>query len=371
MNIFRFLTPLTYWLLIGMWTYILIFLLLRLRLRKFESNLINMLVIILAIDAFRTLLESIYFGAWYTSLSGFIPIGIHDFLIRSEMVIIPKIMNVIAAVLIIIILFKRWFPAEKLDRKMLENSIKEHTEKMEENNKKLKAEIVERKHAEENLKRSERQYYALSENNPDYLMRYDRQLRHIYANQSTLNISGFTEEEYIGKTHKELGYPDDLCRFWGKVIEEVFESGETKIEIFDWENVKDQITLEWRCFPEFAPDGSVESVLAISRDISERKKTEIEVSNKNKELENQFKRSEDQRLATLSVLKDLDSVTKDLKSEIIERQKTEEKLNIRMKELEIFNDAAVDRELKINDMRKEINDLLEKLSEGKKYDIVN
>ena len=41
-----------------------------------------------------------------------------------------------------------------------------------------------------------------------------------------------------------------------------------------------------------------------------------------------------------------------------------------MKGLEIFNDAAVDRELIINGLRKEINELLLKAGKNPKYKIV-
>ena len=40
-----------------------------------------------------------------------------------------------------------------------------------------------------------------------------------------------------------------------------------------------------------------------------------------------------------------------------------------MNELEIFNEATVGRELKINEHRKEINELLEKLGKEPKYEI--
>jgi len=56
--------------------------------------------------------------------------------------------------------------------------------------------------------------------------------------------------------------------------------------------------------------------------------------------------------------------------DITERKQAEELLKKRMNELEIFNDAAVNRELKINEHRKEINELLEKMGEKAKYEII-
>ena len=56
--------------------------------------------------------------------------------------------------------------------------------------------------------------------------------------------------------------------------------------------------------------------------------------------------------------------------DITERKQAEEILKKRMSELEIFNEAAVDRELVINDLRKEINELLTELGRQTKYSIV-
>lgn len=56
--------------------------------------------------------------------------------------------------------------------------------------------------------------------------------------------------------------------------------------------------------------------------------------------------------------------------DITERKQAEELLENKLTELEIFNDAAVDRELIINDLRKEINEMLIKQAQEPKYDIV-
>ena len=52
-----------------------------------------------------------------------------------------------------------------------------------------------------------------------------------------------------------------------------------------------------------------------------------------------------------------------------ERKQAEEKLKKKMVELEIFHDAAVSREIVINESRKEINELLRKLGKEPKYEI--
>ncbi|MEH0020822.1 MAG: PAS domain-containing protein [Desulfobacter sp.] len=132
MTFFTLFTPVSYWILIALWLFIFAFYVNRIRNSRLKSRLYVTLLIILAIDAFRTLFESVYFGAWYTSLVGLIPRSIHNFLVRPEYVFIPKILNILAALLIILIVFRRWFPEEEAERKKeavytkaLENEIRE------------------------------------------------------------------------------------------------------------------------------------------------------------------------------------------------------------------------------------------------------
>ena len=138
MEFFKYFTPISYWVLILLWSFIFIFYLRRIFIKKLESKFFLTLLIILSIDAFRTLFESIYFGAWYTSLVGFIPRPIHDFLVRPENVFIPKIFNVIAAGLIIFIVLRRWLPAEEAEKQKQLNHVRS-----------LEYEIFERNKAED------------------------------------------------------------------------------------------------------------------------------------------------------------------------------------------------------------------------------
>ncbi|SHO53779.1 PAS domain-containing protein [Desulfopila aestuarii] len=126
-EMFRLITPITYWVLISLWSFILCFYVQKMWNSK-TKDLFRALVIILAIDAFRTLFESVYFGLWYTSLSGLIPKQIGDFLTRPEFVIIPKIINVVAAVIIIVLLLKKWLPREEQEKNRTDAALHESEE---------------------------------------------------------------------------------------------------------------------------------------------------------------------------------------------------------------------------------------------------
>jgi len=115
-EVFRFVTPAIYWMLIVLWSFILYFYVKKMWDSK-TKQLFHALVVILAIDAFRTLFESVYFGLWYTSLSGIISPQIGTLLTRPELVIIPKLINVIAAVVVIVLLLRQWLPKEEQEKK--------------------------------------------------------------------------------------------------------------------------------------------------------------------------------------------------------------------------------------------------------------
>ena len=135
-DFFKLITPITYWILVLIWSYILFFYIKKTSTIGKSDKLLKLLLVVLSIDAFRTLFESIYFGAWYTSLSGLIPIDIFNYLAQPKVVFIPKILNLITAILIFTILIKKWLSAEistkQKSKKLIEEQSKELIEKYEE-----------------------------------------------------------------------------------------------------------------------------------------------------------------------------------------------------------------------------------------------
>ncbi len=122
MDFLSIITPAIYWFLAAIWTYILFFLVRKYFLIK-KNALILILIIVLSIDAFRTIVESVYFSFLSTSLSGIISTEIHNFLMRPEIYIIPKLLNVTAALAIVFLLIRKWFPAEEKEREALNNAV--------------------------------------------------------------------------------------------------------------------------------------------------------------------------------------------------------------------------------------------------------
>ncbi|MFB2881550.1 PAS domain S-box protein [Floridanema aerugineum] len=126
----------------------------------------------------------------------------------------------------------------------------------------------------EQLYQREEEFKALVENSPDIVARFDRQLRHLYINSAVEQVTGVSPEEYIGKTHLEMGFPEAKCHLWESCIQEVFETGEEQVIEFALLTSQGVIYYQSRLVPEFAPDGTIASVLAVTRNITKLKQTE-------------------------------------------------------------------------------------------------
>ncbi|TFH06032.1 MAG: PAS domain S-box protein, partial [Methanosarcina sp.] len=134
--------------------------------------------------------------------------------------------------------------------------------------------ITERKRAEEALIRSENKFRTLAENSPDLIARFDRQTIHLYANHAYLELYGHSQEEIIGKTNSELGMDPEKVKFWEKHYKDIFTTGKPETMEFQYTSPQGkEYYFNTRIVPEFV-DGKVSSVLAISRDITERKMAE-------------------------------------------------------------------------------------------------
>lgn len=112
MGIFNLITPLIYWILILIWFYIFIFYLRKFLAKNNTDKFLKILLIILAIDAFRTLFESIYFGARLTALSEILPLSIYTYLSQPHLIFIPKLFNLIVSILILVLIIRKWLPEE-------------------------------------------------------------------------------------------------------------------------------------------------------------------------------------------------------------------------------------------------------------------
>lgn len=135
----------------------------------------------------------------------------------------------------------------------------------------LGRDITERKRAEDRLHASEQAFRAVVEHSPDYIARYDLSFRRIYANPA---LRSLTKLDVVGKTPVELGAFVDPQHYMSRLKSVVA----TREEVTEEMLIRDAHgCIRWghiRIVPEFSPSGEVASVLAISRDIDNLKRSE-------------------------------------------------------------------------------------------------
>ncbi len=139
----------------------------------------------------------------------------------------------------------------------------------------LGRDITERKRSEELLHRREQEFRALADNNPDLIVRFDRDCRHLYVNPAVSRMTGIAYEDFIGRTPADLGMPENLVARWNVTIGRAFKIGQPVESEFAFDTAENgPRDFHSHAMPEFAEDGSVQTVLVRIRDITERKEAE-------------------------------------------------------------------------------------------------
>ncbi|MBW4678548.1 MAG: PAS domain S-box protein [Microcoleus vaginatus WJT46-NPBG5] len=135
--------------------------------------------------------------------------------------------------------------------------------------------ITHTKQIEEELHRREREIRTIVENAPLLIARIDREFRHVYVNPAIQQVSGIPQQEFVGKTHRELGNSEADCAMWEACFQQIFTTAQQMSVEFELPTPSDGTHYYCsRMVPEFALDGSVEYVLGIAYDITTEKRTE-------------------------------------------------------------------------------------------------
>ena len=134
--------------------------------------------------------------------------------------------------------------------------------------------LTERKRLESELRQREQQFKMVAENAPDIISRIDAEFRHLYVSPSIELATGIPSEQFVGKTNAELGMSEEIYSIWYDSLQQVFTTGSERTMEFKFPTLKGSRWYQSRLVPEFASDGSVETVLNIARDVTDYKQVE-------------------------------------------------------------------------------------------------
>ena len=127
-----------------------------------------------------------------------------------------------------------------------------------------------RKIAEQELLEREREYRVLVENIPDLIIRYNAKLQRIYVNPAWEKASGLSARDALNTLPVNIEYLETL--------QYVLSTGNSQTIEFTWTNVYGKtLFLDCLIVPEYDQHGTINGVLSVGRDITERKNNEREL----------------------------------------------------------------------------------------------
>ncbi|QEH34530.1 Aerobic respiration control sensor protein ArcB [Aquisphaera giovannonii] len=128
--------------------------------------------------------------------------------------------------------------------------------------------------ANEALARREAELRSLAENSPDILARFDAALRPIFVNAAAEKVLGRPREAILGLAAGEAEVPGPLRLQWQQALRAVFASRRARAIEFDFPLRGKTRHYATRLIPEASPTGEVATVLAVTQDVTELKRTE-------------------------------------------------------------------------------------------------
>jgi PAS domain S-box-containing protein len=147
--------------------------------------------------------------------------------------------------------------------------------------------ITERKRAENALRTSEEMSRAILNAANESIFYADRSYRILAANETAARRLGKTTPEIIG-SHLYDFLPADLWETRKAAYEEVLKSGKA----VQFEDERGGYSFEHRLYPVFGPRGDIIRFAVYSRDITERKKHELEIAGLNGRLQENVRQLE-------------------------------------------------------------------------------
>jgi PAS domain S-box-containing protein len=180
---------LIYWVIISLWLAVLTAVGVAFWRNPRTFGAVRLLLSVIVIDTVRNIIENLYFGLYFGGQYGLFPTAIVGVLGNPTYLIIPKVMNVVAASAVLGLLVLRWLPQASKERAGADADVHEKTEA-------LNREAEERR--------------RLFETSLDLILVTDRTGILTRVSPSSLATVGYRPGEMIGHNAAEFIYEADL-----------------------------------------------------------------------------------------------------------------------------------------------------------------
>jgi diguanylate cyclase (GGDEF)-like protein/PAS domain S-box-containing protein len=181
---------LIYWAIIALWLAVLIPVCVAFARNPRTFGAVRLLLSVIVIDTVRNIIENLYFGLYFGGQYGLFPASIVGVLGNPTYLILPKVMNVVAACAVFGIVVLRWLPLASKERADADADMHETTQA-------LNQEAEERR--------------RLFETSLDLILVTDRTGNLGRVSPSSLATIGYRPDEMTGHSAAGFIYPDDLA----------------------------------------------------------------------------------------------------------------------------------------------------------------
>jgi PAS domain S-box-containing protein len=130
----------------------------------------------------------------------------------------------------------------------------------------------------------QQEFITLVENSPNPTIRLDRQMRHLYVNPAASGSSGIPTEAFLGKTFREMGFPEKNVKLIESATQRLLTTGEEQQFELEYPLPADKGMGYYRSqiIPEYTADGEIATMLLIFYDITQNKLNEIALKESNR-----------------------------------------------------------------------------------------
>jgi diguanylate cyclase (GGDEF)-like protein/PAS domain S-box-containing protein len=181
---------LIYWVIIALWLAVLIPVCVAFARNPRTFGAMRLLLSVIVIDTVRNIMENLYFGLYFGAQYGFFPAAVVGVLGNPAYLIVPKVMNVVAACAVFGLIVLRWLPLASKERADADADIHEKAEAL--------------NHQAEEQRR-------LFETSLDLILVTDRKGNLGRVSPSSLATLGYRPDEMVGHSAAEFIYPEDLA----------------------------------------------------------------------------------------------------------------------------------------------------------------
>jgi PAS domain S-box-containing protein len=180
---------LIYWVIISLWLAVFATVGVAFMRNPRTFGAVRLLLSVIVIDTVRNIIENLYFGLYFGGQYGLFPAAIVGVLGNPNYLIVPKVMNVVAASAVLGLLVLRWLPQASKERADADADVHEKTEAL-------------HREAEERRR--------LFETSLDLILVTDRTGILTRISPSSLATVGYRPDEMIGHSGAEFIYEADL-----------------------------------------------------------------------------------------------------------------------------------------------------------------